>query len=557
MLKVALLGDVSTGYLSKSIRKLFKDKNQEFELFEAEYDQIDIQVKNIDSELHAFDSDYVVIYMSSEKLLKNFYELDVNNRTNFAETISDELSTYWEKLSHLRVVQFNFVMIPQKIYGNTSFKFDLSFEYQIRKLNLLLAEKAFEKNIDIVDIDQLQSQIGRSSFFNTKQYYLGDIAISSDYSERVAKEIVNIISVNLGSTTKAVILDLDNTLWGGVVADEGINRIQLGSLGVGKVYTDIQKYMLELKKRGIILCICSKNDIELAKEPFEKHPDMILKLEDISVFCANWQDKASNVREIKEILNIGYDSIVFIDDNPFERNIVREFYPDVKVPELPKDPSKYLEFLISENLFETLSVSSEDAKRTTLYKEEALRVQKKKTYLNIDDYLRSLHMICSVEKVNEYDLPRISQLTMRSNQFNLRTFRYTEQDIKKFYDSKKYELLAYKMKDDFGDYGLVGVVILEYKSDTAFIDTFIMSCRVLKRGMEQFISNNIIEKCSENNIRTVLSEYIPTRKNSMVKNLYNALGYEMLENNHYKIEVMNYNELPCEISRDEQIDNKV
>ena len=231
---------------------------------------------------------------------------------------------------------------------------------------------------------------------------------------------------------------MDNTTWGGIIGDDGIEKIQIGTLGLGKAFTELQLWAKNLKERGIILAVCSKNTDHIAKEPFEKHPDMILRLEDIAVFVANWENKADNIRYIQSVLNIGFDSMVFLDDNPFERNLVRQELPEVTVPELPKDPAEYITYLQQFNLFETVSYSKLDSDRTSKYQEEAKRVGMKKSFASVDDYLGNLNMLAIAASFDDFNVPRIAQLTQRSNQFNLRTIRYTEKDVRDIMASDKH-----------------------------------------------------------------------------------------------------------------------
>jgi FkbH-like protein len=319
----------------------------------------------------------------------------------------------------------------------------------------------------------------------------------------------------------------DSTLWGGVIGDDGMENIQLGSLGIGKAFSEFQYWLRKLKNRGIILAVCSKNTETVAKEPFEEHPDMVLELEDIAVFVANWGNKVDNIMQIQSVLNIGFDSMVFIDDNPFERNLVRENIPEICVPEMPEDPADYLEYLYTLNLFETTSFSEEDERRTELYKIESQRKAVQQKFTNEDDFLKSLHMLSQVEVFNKFNAPRVAQLSHRSNQFNLRTHRYSEADIIGMISSENHYTFAFSLEDKFGDNGLICVVILQIEDTrTLFIDTWFMSCRVLNRGMEHFVLNEITNFAREKGFAFVKGEYIPTLKNSMVKDHYLNLGFK-------------------------------
>jgi FkbH-like protein len=352
---------------------------------------------------------------------------------------------------------------------------------------------------------------------------------------------MDIIKTIQGKIKKCLILDLDNTLWGGIIGDDGLENIQIGNLGIGETFTKWQHWIKQLQERGIILAVCSKNDERIAMEPFEKHNDMVLRLADIAVFVANWDNKADNVRHIQSVLNIGFDSMVFVDDNPAERKMVRDNLPEVTVPELPEDPAEYLSFLQQLNLFETASITEEDGDRTRQYQEESKRVSKKKSFVNEDEFLQSLDMIGKCGPFSKMDVPRIAQLTQRSNQFNLRTIRYTDEDISRIASSSGYETISFKLSDTFGDYGLVSIIILEKRKDEMFIDTWIMSCRVLKRGLEQMVINEIVSLAKKNGLNKISAEYIPTSKNGMVKEHYTGLGFKSTgETNKWMLDVGSY-----------------
>jgi FkbH-like protein len=356
----------------------------------------------------------------------------------------------------------------------------------------------------------------------------------------IAAKTVDVIAAMYGKFKKCLILDLDNTLWGGIIGDDGLENIQIGGLGIGKAFSEFQYWIKKLKNRGIILAVCSKNTEGVAKEPFEKHPDMVLRLDDIAVFVANWENKADNIRTIQSILNIGFDSIVFLDDNPFERNMVRENVPQITVPELPEDPADYLEYLYPLNLFETVSFSDEDATRTTQYQVEAQRAVLQKSFANEDEFLQSLDMLSLVQPFNKFNTPRVAQLSQRSNQFNLRTIRYTEADIEQISSAAGFFTFTFNLVDKFGDNGLIGVIILQKEDDsTLFIDTWFMSCRVLKRGMENFTLNTIANFAKEKGFTNLKGEYIATAKNEITKDHYQKLGF-VKKNNHWQLSLNDF-----------------
>lgn len=326
----------------------------------------------------------------------------------------------------------------------------------------------------------------------------------------------------------------------GVVGDDGLDGIQIGELGIGKAFAAFQTYLKELTKRGVILAVCSKNDEDKAKEPFIKHPEMVLRLEDIAIFVANWEDKASNIRYIQKTLNIGMDSMVFFDDNPFERNLVSSMIPEITVPEMPEDPADYVSFVQRSNLFETISFSKDDSKRTKQYREEAGRVQLQASFSSYEDYLKNLEMVGQALPFDTFHYPRIAQLTQRSNQFNLRTIRYSEEDIKNIALDDNYVTRYFTLKDKFGDHGLISVVIMKKEEEALFVDTWLMSCRVLKRGMEEYIMNSIVAAAKEAGYDKLRAQYIKTPKNSMVEHIYDNMGWKALDDGNYELEVGNY-----------------
>lgn len=413
--KMAIVGDCSTQHLATALKGYGYIEGYNLNIFDSDYNQIDSQIMDDFSELYEHKPDAVLIYMSSEKLYEKFCESSVENRENFADLIIEKISMYWNTLNSktkTNILQFNFVEIDDRVFGNYSNKVSSSFIYQLRKINYKLMELVSQtKNAFLIDLSTIQNLYGREEFHDDKLYYIAKMPLSTNILPEVAKEILDIIKTLNGKFKKCVILDLDNTLWGGVIGDDGLKSIQIGELGLGHAFSEFQMWLKELKNRGIILAVCSKNNEDIAKEPFEKHPEMILRLDDISMFVANWEDKASNIKNIQETINIGMDSIVFIDDNPFERNLVRGLIPDITVPELPEDPALYLSYLKSLNLFETASYSENDKDRTKQYQAEVGRTTMQSQYANFDEYLKGLEMEAIAHKFDEFEFPRISQLT--------------------------------------------------------------------------------------------------------------------------------------------------
>ena len=542
---IAVLGDTATQFISTAICGMGYEYGIRADVYDAEYDTIDADVIDAGSELYSRARDYVILYLSAEKAYEAFCLTPLTDRENFADVYIAKVQSYWDEVSDkssAKLLQFNFNSIDDGVFGNFGMKEPSSFEFQLQRLNLLLSEHAAEqKNVFVIDIAGIQVRLGRNVFCDPKFYFQARMSIGLEAVVYVAKNVYDVIFAISGRLRKCLVLDLDNTLWGGVIGDDGLNGIEIGELGMGRAYTDLQRWFLELERRGILLTVCSKNDENTAKEPFEKHPDMLLHLSDFAMFVANWDDKATNIKKIRETLNIGMDSMVFIDDNPFERNLVREMIPEITVPELPEDPSEYLSFLQAEDLFETASFSGEDMKRTEQYREEAGRRTLEQTFASVDDYLKSLEMKAEAKPFDEFHYPRIAQLSQRSNQFNLRTVRYTEEDIRRIAESEKYITMYFTLKDRFGDYGLISAVILEKRADSElFIDTWFMSCRVLKRGMEEFIINSVLDAAKEAGASKVTGEYLRTPKNNMVCDIYEKLGFLRISDSLFETDTEGY-----------------
>lgn len=543
--KLAVLGDCATQHLATAIRGYGIHVGVGLSIFDADYNQIDAQTMDPDSELYRFGPNAVLIQMCTEKLYEAFCAVPPDRRACFAQERCDYIRGIWARINantHTTIMQFNFPLMDDGVFGQLGAKTPDSFLFQQRKLNFLLMQSCQEvKNVYILDLDALQTNRGRERFSDPKLYYIAKMPISLEALPSAVKAVIDMIQALRGVVKKCLVLDLDNTLWGGVIGDDGISGIQIGELGTGHAYSDFQRWLKELKNRGILLAVCSKNNEETAKEPFEKHPEMVLRLDDFSMFVANWEDKASNIRRIQQALNIGMDSLVFLDDNPFERNLVRGMIPEITVPELPEDPAMYLGYLRSLNLFETASYSAGDAARTRQYREQAQRTAFESTFQSYDAYLQGLEMKATVAAFDPFHYPRIAQLTQRSNQFNLRTVRYTEAEVEAIARDERHICLYFTLKDRFGDHGLISVVILDkQEAGTLFVSQWLMSCRVLKRGMEEFIIDKIIQIARKHGFCRVIGEYLPTPKNAMVKDLYENMGFTRVDENRFAAEVPSF-----------------
>jgi len=549
--KIAVMGDFATQKLCDMLKAVMHENKIKISLYEADFDAIDTEIFNPDSELYHFQPNYIFISTASKKQQLKFNGLDLSEKADFAINYLEKTKLWWDTINQnikTNVIFSNLAETDDAVFGNYANKTQYSWLYQVRKINFELMDLAQAyKNVFIQDMSALQNQLGKEKTFKPSLYYTANQVYDIDFLPYIAKSVTDIILSIQGKFKKCLILDLDNTTWGGIVGDDGMDNLQIGDIGIGKAFTDLQYYAKKLKERGIILCVCSKNEENIAKEPFEKHPDMVLKLNDIAVFVANWENKADNIRYIQGILEIGFDSMVFLDDNPFERNLVRTQLPEVCVPELPEDPAEYVSYLETLNLFETASFTQDDTARTEMYQTEDTRRKSQAQYSSIDEYLQSLNMVAEVgDFTNSFYVPRIAQLTQRSNQFNLRTVRYTEADIQRIAQDPAFVPFYFCLSDKFGSYGLISVVILQKQDDkTLFVDTWLMSCRVLKRGVEQFVLNTIVEYAQKNRFEHIIGEYIPTSKNTMVKEHYPKLGFENTDKpNVWKLNVAEYQSAP-------------
>ena len=375
----------------------------------------------------------------------------------------------------------------------------------------------------------LVAEVGRGSAYDNKLRNMADHPYSLKFTRMLASKMAALHDLANGRVQKCCILDLDHTLWGGVIGDDGLDGIQIGRDGIGKAYREIQLWARELRRRGIILAICSKNTEHIAREPFQKHPDMVLREEDIAVFVANWEDKASNIRYIQEVLNIGFDSMVFIDDNPMERaQLSEQNLPEVMVPELPEAPEDYLPHLESLDLFNSLSkVPIDSADRTKQYQIEAKRVKEQQSSGSLDEFLSGLGMAAAVTTpFAAGDVARISELFQRSNQFNLTTIRYSEADVRELIQEDSCLTFSFRLEDKFGEHGIVSLVVAKITPAELQIESWVMSCRVLKRTLEQFVMNTLVQAAKKHGCNRVKGTYHPTPKNGLVKELFPQLEFK-------------------------------
>ena len=529
-LRVALLSDAATQLLVPVLRELFRCAGFDAEICEAPFAAIELEVFNPSSDFYTFKPDVAVLLNSTQALRAAFFQRGASS--DFVGELEDRLVGVWDAIrinTAALIVQSNYVMPYERLFGNYDLKHVASWSNAVADINRRIVLSARERNNVLVnDVDGLASWVGRRTWFDERFWDLAKSFCATEHLPALARNITDIVLAARGRAVKCVVLDLDNTLWGGIVGDDGVDGIQLSAHGDGEAFHRLQSFLLGLKKRGILLCVCSKNEHAAAIKPFEEHPEMVLRKGDITIFVANWENKAENIKRIRESLGIGYDSMVFLDDNLFERNSVRGILPDVIVPELPEDPADYVKVLSELNLFETTNVSTEDSTRADLYRTEFERRSAASTFSNFDEYLASLNMLIDVARFEPSRLSRIAQLLQRSNQFNVTTHRYNERQCEDMMHDAYCIPLYACLRDRFGDHGLISVIVArpDPAENVLDITDWLMSCRVLARSVEEYLMNYVVQEAARLKLEFVSGTYIPTAKNAMVKEFFARFGFE-------------------------------
>jgi len=394
----------------------------------------------------------------------------------------------------------------------------------LRRYNARLAGAA-SPGVVVFDLDHVAAHYGKRRWNEARYWFHSRHAFDLDASGIVAHAASRLIAGACGLAKKCLVLDLDNTLWGGVVGDDGLAGIALGAGADGEAFVAFQRYIRALKDRGVILAVCSKNDPEIAEAVFRHHPDSVLRLDDFAAFRANWDNKVDNLRAIAERLNIGLDALVFIDDNPVERDIVRRHLPQVEVIEMPEDPAFFIPALAASGLFETAAFSIEDRARSRYYAENAQRAAAREAFVDMDSYLASLEMTARVGNADPVHLPRVAQLIHKSNQFHLTGTRYSEPEIAALAEQPDCFVRYVRLQDRFGDNGLIACLVLRRQDDALHIDTWVMSCRVLGRSVEEFILNEVGAIALANGYARIVGRYVRSPRNGLVAGLYERLGF--------------------------------
>lgn len=527
MLKLAILGSSTLEHLLPGLRVSALRHGFIFDIHVSDYGQYLREVLDPSSRLHQFHPDIVLLALDATHLAG--FELSADPQAATSATI-ERLTGIWKAIRDkfgAQVIHQAVLPTPMPLMGGNEHRLPGSPAQMVTDLNAQLRVAAALNEVDVLAIDAQAAFDGLSAWHDPALWLRAKQEISPSASHHYGDLVARLVGARRGLSGKCLVLDLDNTLWGGVIGDDGLAGIALGQgSAVGEAFVNFQKYISNLSARGVILAVCSKNDESNALEPFEKHPDMVLKRDQIACFVANWEDKATNLRRIAESLNIGVDALVFADDNPFERNIVRRELPMVRVPELPEDPTLYAQCLAQSGFFEAVAVTSEDRSRTQLYQARQASEASRATATDLDGYLESLNMIMDWRRFDVVGQARITQLVNKTNQFNLTTRRYTDAEIGAILTDPNKIGLQIRLRDDFGDHGVIAILIGELRPNAEVtVETWLMSCRVLGRGVEQACFQVLAEEAVAAGAKTMVGRYIPTAKNGLVKDHFSKLDF--------------------------------
>ncbi len=547
--KIAVLGGSTTNDIVSMLEIFLLEHGIECEFYQSEYAKYWEDIMFANEELLQFKPDLIYIHTTA----RNITEYDLNMKASRAECGNalnrqfEHFKSMWERIEEIYscpIIQNNFEMPIYRILGNRD-----AWDYHgqvnfISRLNIMFYDYALNhENFYVNDINYLSACCGLDKWSEPSYWYMYKYAVNPQFIPDLAFNISNIIKSIFGKNKKALALDLDNTLWGGVIGDDGVDGIEIGhETAAAEAFYAFQKYVKEQQKIGVLLGVCSKNDYENAVTGLN-HPDGVLKPDDFISIKANWEPKDSNIAVMAEEIGILPESIVFADDNPAEREIVSGQL-NVQSPSL-ENPENYIKIIDRSGFFEVTSFSDDDINRNAMYKANAQRVKVSKKFENYDDYLLSLEMTAEIEEFKSIDLQRITQLTNKSNQFNLTTKRYTQNEIEKISSDGNYITLCGRLKDKFGDNGIVSVIIGRKENDILHIDLWLMSCRVLKRNMEYAMLDCLVSEAKLHGIRNIYGYYLKTKKNNMVKSLFSDFGFEKIsedieENTVWEMDIKNY-----------------
>jgi FkbH-like protein len=521
--RVALLGSYTTDQLGSMLELACDALGIQVELYTGGSDQYRQELLAERSGLHRFEPTHVVLAVHEGAA--ELPELSDDPTADVAREAA-RWQSLWAKAG-ARVVQHTFALRPDPALGHLAARLPGSRHATLLALNAELGRAAGDEVL-LVDCDRLASAWGKERWFDDRYWFLAKQAVALDALPLLASHTAAVIAGDLGLARKCLVLDLDNTLWGGVVGEDGLAGIRLGDGAEGEAYVAFQERILELKRKGIVLAVASKNDEAEARSVFVQHPEMRIREDDIACFAANWDTKVDNIRWIAETLDLGLDSLVYADDNPAERELVRRFLPEVDVLALPEDPALYGRALTGYLHFETASFSREDAARGEHYRARAKARERSLELGDLDDFLRDLEMSATIGPFDELRLPRIVQLIGKTNQFNLTTRRHSSARVRELMETPGAVHLFLELRDRFVDHGLVGVLIAVPRDGALEIDTWLLSCRVIGRRAENAMLEQLALRARNAGLARLRGIYVPTAKNGLVRDLYASLGFDLV-----------------------------
>lgn len=530
-----------SSFTSKAVKEVLSVKCYEAgidcEYYEGAYNQYSQEILDMNSNLYKFKPDLVILFIDTRNLLGKYYfqmyDLNEGERYKFISEKLDEFNNLIDKLKNntkAKILLHNFEVPLYSPMGILENKQSFGLSESIEWINSEISKK-YRKDIQlyIFNYDGFCSRLGKDNIHDSKMYYIADLRIKLELLPKLCEEYMSYINPICSIIRKCLVLDLDNTLWGGIVGEAGVENIKLGPTNEGRPFMELQQYLLSLNKRGVLLAVNSKNNWDEAMKAIREHPYMILREENFACVEINWFDKASNIRKIAQKLNIGLDSIVFMDDDKLNSEFVKSEVPEVMVVDLPSDPALYTETVMKLNCFNTMQLTEEDFKKQNMYEEQKQREHEKENSGSLEEYLKKLNIKVDISENDSFNISRISQLSKKTNQFNMTTRRYSEEQIKAFMLCKEYIVLSVKVADKFGDSGLTAVMIIKEISGKYIIENFLMSCRIIGRKIEYSILDYLIKKAKQCKIREVVGEFIKNSKNIPAKDFYKDYGFEFAE----------------------------